>query len=125
PAVAVKLVPKPAVKSDPTGIALTTSEDRLLLSPAAPLTVTPRLSAIAVPSTPISATGATLGAVGFTVTSSVPLVVVDRLPSASFAVAAIPSVKFASFAGVMVRLDRFQLCTSTEVLPAVAVKLLP
>src|SRR5438477_68681 len=48
------------------------------------------------------------------VTSSVPLVVVDRLPSASFAVAAIPSVKFASFAGVMVRLDRFQLCTRTE-----------
>src|SRR5437016_8270293 len=76
-----------ALSTAPTGIALTTSEDRLLLSPAAPLTVTPGLSAIAVPSTPISATGATLGAVGFTVTSSVPLVVVDRLPSASFAVA--------------------------------------
>src|SRR5207253_731427 len=109
----------------PTGIALTTSEDRLLLSPAAPLTVKIGRASCRESVYPISATGATHGAVGFTVTSSVPLVVVDRLPSASFAVAAIPSVKFASFAGVMVRLDRFQLCTSTEVLPAVAVKLLP
>ena len=76
---------------------------------ARPVTVVPRLSAIAEPSTPVSATGATVGAVGLTVIASVALVVVLRLPSASFSVAAMLSVKLLSLAGVMVRLDRLQL----------------
>src|ERR1700752_4943077 len=98
----------PAVRGAPTGRALTTRDASELASPARPLTVAPRLSAMAEPSTPVSATGARLGASGLTVTASVALVVVLRLPSASLVVAASESVKLASFVGVTVRLDSVQ-----------------
>src|SRR6202049_4777011 len=103
-------------------MALTTTVARALASPARPLTVAPRLSAMAAPSRPLAATGARPGASGLTVTASVAVVVVLRLPSASRVVAATLRVKLASAAGVTVRPARFQLCTSTEVLPALAVK---
>src|ERR1700681_2177364 len=121
PALAVK-VWVPSLRTAPSGMALTTTVARALASPARPLTVAPRLSAIAEPSSPLAATGATVGASGLTVTASVAVVVVLRLPSASRVVAATLRVKLASFAGVTARLARFQLCTSTEVLPALAVK---
>src|ERR1700746_4062536 len=47
--------------------------------PVTPLTVAPRLSAMAAPSIPVSATGARLGASGLTVMASVALAVVLRL----------------------------------------------
>src|SRR5207253_1489979 len=122
PADAVKLW-LPSLSVAPTGIAPTTSEARLLLSPARPLTVAPRFSAIAAPSTPLSATGARVGASGLTVTVSVAVVVVLRLPSPSAVVAATLSVKLASLVGVIVRLDRVQPWTSTALWPAEAVKL--
>src|SRR4030088_1929984 len=103
-------------------MALTTTGGGAVPSPARPLTVVPRLSAIAEPSSPLAATGATVGASGLTVTASVAVVVVLRLPSASRVVTAALRGKLASFAVVTVRLARFQLCTSREVLPALAVK---
>src|ERR1700694_3472018 len=96
-------------------MALTMTDARLLLSPARLLTVAPRLRAIA-------ATGASDGASGLTVTCSVAVAVVLRLPSASLLVAATLSVKLASLVGVIERLARVHVCTSTEVLPALAVK---
>src|SRR3977135_1538003 len=114
-------------------MALTTTVARELASPARPLTVVPMLSAIDAPSIPLVATGATVGASGLTVTASVAVgvgglpvtasvavVVVLRLPSASRVVAATLRVKLASAAGVMARLARFQLCTSTGVGPGPA-----
>src|SRR6202049_1545543 len=103
-------------------MALTTNVASELASPARPLTVVPRVSAIDAPSSPLVATGARLGARGLPVTASVAGGVVLRLPSASRVVAATPSVKLTSLVGVMARLARFQLCTSTEVLPALAGK---
>src|SRR6202171_6127339 len=103
-------------------MALTTTVASALASPARPLTVVPILSAIDAPSSPLAATGATVGASGVTGTASVAVGVVLRLPSASLVVAATLSVKLTSLVGVMARLARFQLCTSTEVLPALAVK---
>src|SRR3979411_1292113 len=90
-------------------MALTTTVARELASPARPLTVVPMLSAIDAPSLPRVATGATVGASGLTVTASVAVVVVLRLPSASRVVAATLRVKLASAAGVMAGLARFQL----------------
>src|SRR6202521_4919596 len=121
PALAVKVC-VPSLSVAPSGMALTTTGASELASPARPLTVVPILSAIDAPSSPLVATGATVGASGLTVTASVAVVVVLRLPSASLAVAATLSVKLTSLVGVMARLARFQLCTSTEVLPALAVK---
>ena len=63
PVVAVKVL-TPSLSVAPTGMALIVSVARLLLSPGWPFTVTPRLSAIAVFSTPLAATGVTVGAVG-------------------------------------------------------------
>src|SRR2546423_1535874 len=130
PATSTAVLPAPAVKlcvpSDsvaPTGMALTTNEASALASPARPLMPAPRSSAIGEPSSPVSATGASVGASGLTVTASGAVVSVLRLPSASRAVAAMPSVKLASLADVTVRLARFQPATSTAVLPAPAVKL--
>ena len=99
----------PSVKTAPAVAPLSFSVERLLLSPVKPLTVTPRFSAIAEPSTPVSATGVTVAASGFTVTASVVVAVVLRLPSLSFSVAATVSVKFVSFAGLMVSVDKFQV----------------
>src|SRR6202023_3950731 len=101
-------------------MALTTMVARALASPARPVTVVPMLSAIDAPSIPLVATGATVGASGLTVTASVAVVVVLRLPSASRAVAATLRGKLASLAGVMARLARFQLWTTSEGLPALA-----
>src|ERR1700694_656048 len=106
-------------------MALTMTDARLLLSPERLLTVAPRLRAMAAPSSPVAATGASDGASGLTVTASVAVAVVLRLPSASLVVAATLSVKFASLVGVIERLPRVQVCTSTEVLPALAVKVCP
>src|SRR6202049_739805 len=103
-------------------MALTTTVASALASPPRPLTVVPILSAIDAPSSPLAATGATVGASGLTVTASVAVVVVLRLPSASLGVAAALREKLMALVGVMARLARFQLCTSTEVLPALAVK---
>src|SRR6202165_1995625 len=103
-------------------MALTTTVASELASPARPLTVVPRSSAIEAPSSPLAAAGATDGASGLTVTASVAVGVVLRLPSASRAVAATLSVKLTSLLGVMARLARFQLWTSTEVLPADGVR---
>src|SRR3979490_2553062 len=103
-------------------MALTTTVARELAAPARPLTVVPMLSAIDAPSIPLVATGATVGASGLTVTASVAVVGVLRLPSASRVGAATLGGKWASAAGVMARLARFQLCTSTDVAPALAVK---
>src|ERR1700681_2364392 len=95
-------------------MALTSTVASELASPARPLTVAPRLSAIEPPSSPLAATGATVGASGLTVTPSVAVVVVLRLPSTSLAVAATLSVKLTSLVGVMARLARFQLWRSDE-----------
>src|ERR1700680_1454832 len=121
PALAVKVC-VPSLSVAPGGMALTTNVASALASPPRPLTVAPRVSAIEAPSSPLAATGATVGASGLTVTASLAVAVVLRLPSASRLVAATPSVKLTSLAGVMARLARFQLWTSTEVLPALAVK---
>ena len=92
----------------PAGLML--SVERLLLSPVKPLTVTPRFSAIAEPSTPVSATGVTVAASGFTVTTSVVVVaVVLKLPSPSFSVAATVSVKLVALAALIVSADKFQV----------------
>jgi len=88
-----------------------TSRLKLLLSPARLLAVAESVpNAIGVPSTPADGAGAqaTVGANGLTVSVSVAVVVALRLPSASASVALTVSVKFLSFAGVIVRLDRFQ-----------------
>ena len=61
-------------------------------------------------STPLAATGVTVGAVGLTVTDSVVVVVVLRLPLASFSVAATVSTKLLSLVGLIVSVARFQLC---------------
>src|ERR1700686_113185 len=103
-------------------MALTTTVASALASPARPLTVVPILSAIDAPSSPLPATGATVGASGLRGTAPVGGGGGLRLPSASWVVAATLSVKLTSLVGVMARLARFQLCTSTEVLPALAVK---
>src|SRR6202521_4472166 len=103
-------------------MALTTTVARAWASPARPVTVVPMLSAIDAPSIPLVATGATVGASGLTVTASVAVVVVLRLPSASRGGAAPLRVKLGAGVGVMGRAGRFQLCTSTEVAPALAVK---
>src|ERR1700724_135053 len=104
-------------------MAVTTKVASALASPDRPVTVVPRSSAIEAPSSPLLATGATVGASGLTVTASVAVVVVLRLPSASLAVAATPSVKLTSLVGVMARLARFQLWTSTQVLAGQGVQL--
>src|SRR5438105_2484727 len=85
------------------------SADRLLLSPVRPFTVTPRFSAIAEPSTPVSATGVSIAFCVLTVIASVlfALSLHDALPI--FSVAATVSVKLVAFAGVIVSADRFQL----------------
>src|SRR3979490_991483 len=101
-------------------MALTTTVASELASPARPLTVVPMLSAIEAPSSPLLATGATVGASGLTVTASLAVVVVLRLPSASLAVAATLSVKLTSLVGVMARLARFQLWASTGGVPGLA-----
>src|SRR6201998_2688229 len=111
----------PSVSTAPAVAPLMFSVARLLLSPDRPVTVVPRLSVIAVPSTPVSAPGDTVGAVGFTVIASVAVVVVLRLPSASCSVAATVSVKLVSLVGVMLRLDRVQLAPSTEGWPVTVV----
>src|SRR5690242_21173525 len=72
PALAVKLWPLPSLRVAPTGMALTTSDARELLSPVSPPTVAlivPNL--IDAPSTPISAEGdqLTVAASGLTVTA--------------------------------------------------------
>src|SRR3977135_1184269 len=103
-------------------MALTTTVASELASPARPLTGVPVLGAIAGPASPLLATGATVGASGLTVTASLAVVVVLRLPSASLAVAATLSGKLTSLVGGMARLAPFQPWTSTEVLPALAVK---
>src|SRR4030081_2814324 len=103
-------------------MALTTPVARELASPARPLTVVPMSSAIDAPSIPLVATGATVGASGLTGTASGAVVVVLRLPSASRVVAATLRGKLAAAVGVMARGARFQLCTSTDVAPALAVK---
>src|SRR5690348_4939238 len=105
PALAVKLWPLPSLRVAPTGMALTTSDARELLSPVIPPTVAlivPNL--IDEPSTPISAEGdqLTVAASGLTVTAAVACVVVLVFPSESAAVAAIPSVKFVSLGAVIV-----------------------
>src|SRR5258708_31363454 len=102
---------------------LTTSVLRLFgnASPFSPdrlLTVTPRSSAIAVASLPCAATGLRLGARGATVTNSLALAVL-----ASWSVAVMVRTKLLSFGGEIFRFERFQLFTSIEVLPFVAMKL--
>src|SRR6202140_5875236 len=99
-------------------MALTTRVASALAAPDRPLPVVPRLSAIEPPSSPLAATGVTVGASGLTLTASVAVVVVLRLPSASLAVAGALSVKLTSLVGGMARLARFQLWTSTEVFAA-------
>src|SRR6202047_3102596 len=103
-------------------MALPTKVASAVAPPDRPLPVVRRLSAIEAPSSPLLATGATVGASGLTVTASLAVVVVLRLPSASLTVAATLSVKLTSLVGVMARLARFQLWTSTEVVAAVAVE---
>src|SRR2546423_447053 len=103
-------------------MALTINDANELLSPASPLTLAPRFSATAEPSTPVAATGARVGVSGLTVTASVMLAVLV-LPSASSVVAVAVRVKFASLVGVTLRLDKVQPPTLTDVLPALAVKL--
>src|ERR1700751_1373946 len=103
PVLAVKLL-VPSVKVAPTGMALTTREASVLVSPVRPLTVAPRLSAMAAPSIPVSATGARLGASGLTVTASVALGGGLGLLSGALLVAASESVKLAWLVGVTVRL---------------------
>src|ERR1700726_3872364 len=103
-------------------MALTTTVARALASPARPLTVVPMLSAIDAPSIPLVATGAPVGASGLKGTASGHVGVGLGLAPPSRVVAAALRVKLASAAGVMARLARFQLCTSTEVAPALAVK---
>src|SRR6202022_526616 len=98
PAVAVNVC-VPSLRVAPTGMAPTTNEASELASPARPLTVAPRLSAIGDPSSPVSATGASVGASGLTVTLSVAVVTALRLPSASRAVAAVLRGKLARWVG--------------------------
>src|SRR5579872_5496981 len=76
-------------------------------------------SEIAVPSTPVAlAAQLRVGAVGLTVTASVAVPVVLRLPSASFSVALAVRVKFASLIVVTARLDKVQPLTLIGVLPS-------
>src|ERR1700674_1218578 len=103
-------------------MALTMTDARLLLSPERLLTVAPRLRAMAAPSSPVAATGASDGASGLTVTASVAGAVGRRWPSAAAGGGGPEGVKFVSLVGVIERLPRVQVCTSTEVLPALAVK---
>ena len=123
PTVAVKVC-VPSVSLAPTGIALTTSEAKLFVSPVSLLTVAPRLSAMAEFSTPVTAKGVSVGASGSTVTVSVAVATVLRLPSISLTVAATLSVKLTSVADVTVRFDNTQEAMLTVVCPVVAVKLL-
>src|SRR5205085_1167819 len=117
-AVAVKLWRWPSLSVAPIGIALTTSDWSVLVSPVRPFPVAARVpSAIAEPSVPgVLAPQVMLGASGLTFTASL-VVAVVALPSASRTVAVAVRLKFVSVIGVMVRLERFQALTSTEVLP--------
>src|SRR6266852_5259151 len=83
-------------------------------------------SANAVPAVPVAEPVPQLavGAFGLTVTASLTCAVLV-LPLTSTSVAVAVSEKFTSFVVVTVRLDRFQLATLTEVLPAVARNVLP
>src|SRR5690348_9244420 len=97
----------PSLRSEERRVGKDSSSARLLagVSPWAPpalFSVWPEWSAIADPSTPVLATGVTIGASGFTVSAAVLRVVVPRLPWGSVAVAATLSVKLVSFAGVIV-----------------------
>src|SRR3984893_2321111 len=80
-------------------MALTSRLASALASRARPLMGAPRSSAIAEPSRPLAAAGARPGASGVTVTASVALAVVLRLPSASRVVAGGLRVKLASVTG--------------------------
>src|SRR6202165_4784191 len=126
PALAVKLWPCPSLSVAPTGIELTSSDCRELLSPVRLLTLAASVPSVtAAPSVPgVLAPQLAVGASGLTVTASVTLAVLV-LPSASRVVAVAVRVKFASLVGVTVRLDSVQPLTLTEVLPALAVKLWP
>src|SRR5438552_1326609 len=92
----------------PTRMALARCGARLLLSPDRPVFVVPAEGGIRVDLVTGVQTCALVVAVGLTVTASVLVVVVLRLPSASFSVAETVSVKSLSLVGVMVRLDRVQ-----------------
>src|SRR5215475_14062196 len=86
PVVAVKVL-TPSLSVAPTGIALIVSVARLLLSPARFLGLAPIFNAIGDPSTPVTATGANVGAVGLTVIASVAVAAVLSCPCGSFCVA--------------------------------------
>src|SRR4029077_19799259 len=124
PAVAVKEWPLSSLSTAPTGMALTTTEAQLLASPETLLSAAPRFNAIGDPSTPVSATGAKVGASGLTVIASVAVVAVLSCPCESICVAETLRLKFASLRGVMARDDSDHPSTLTDVLPAVAVKVL-
>jgi hypothetical protein len=123
PVMAVNVL-TPSVSIAPTGMALTTRDFRVLVSPARLLTVlvmAPRV--MPEPSTPDEGAAAqpTVGATGVTVMASV--VVEDVvLPSASLVVVAMERLKLTSLAGVTFRAARFQVDTSTDVVPAMEVK---
>ena len=92
------------------------------MSPDEDVTIRPGLSAMAAPSVPLTAVETT-SAVG---SPYRPVVVgVLRLPCASLSVAEKVSAKFASFVGVIFSPDNVQAATSTDVVPAAAVKLWP
>ena len=124
PAVAVKEWPLPSLSTAPTGMALTTMEAQLLASPETLLSAAPRFNVTGDPSTPVTATGANVGASGLTVIASVAVVAVLSCPCESFCVAETLRLKFAAFRGVMVRDDSDHPSTLTDVLPVVAVKVL-
>src|ERR1700722_13153138 len=121
PVVAVKVL-TPSLSVAPTGMALIVSVARLLLSPARFLAFAPRFNAIGDPSTPVTATGANVGASGLTVIASVAAVAALSCPCESFCVAETLRLKFASLTGVMVRDDSDHPSTLTDVWPVVAVK---
>src|SRR5437763_805676 len=104
-------------------MALTTSAASELASQIGRASRRARSSAIADPSRPVSARGASGGASGLTVTGSLALVGELRLRWASRVVAVTARVKLALLVGVTLSAARFQARTSTAVLPAVAVKL--
>src|SRR5207237_51166 len=98
----------PSVSTAPAVAPLMFSVARLLLRSEERRVGEEWFSAMAVPSTTVAATGEDVGGVGLTVTASVLVVVVLRLPLASFSVAATVSVKLLSFAGLTVSVYRFQ-----------------
>lgn len=111
PVVAVKLC-VPSLSFAPTGITLTTNDDRLLLSPGRFLTVTPRFSKIAEPSVPETLAGASAGASGVTLIVFVALAVLV-LPAASVSLAVAVKLIPASLGGVISSEDSFQPNTLT------------